>query len=179
MADCSYILLLRGINVGGNKKVPMPELKALLEKQGLNEVKTILNTGNALFKGKEQEVEALENQLENSLEKHFGFNIPCILRRKEDIESLVAADPFKGIDVVKTTRLYISFLKKDVQSRLTLPYSSADSSFRILLKDGRTIASVLELAYAKTPDAMKILEQEFGKGITTRNWNTVQKLISD
>lgn len=163
--------------MGGNKKVPMTDLKALLEKQGVNEVKTILNTGNVLFNGKEQEVEELENQLEISLEKHFGFSIPCILRRKEEIEKLVASDPFKGIDVLKTTRLYISFLKQDVKSRLNLPYTSEDSSFRILLKDGRTIVSVLELAQAKTTDAMKILEQEFGKGITTRNWNTVQKLV--
>lgn len=177
MADCNYILLLRGINVGGNKKVPMAELKALLTKEGFSEIKTILNSGNALFKGKDQESAYLEKYLEEVLEKHFGFSVPCILRRKEEIESLIAADPFKGIDVLKTTRLYISFLKKDVKSSLSLPYTSEDSSFRILSKDGRTIVSVLELAHAKTPDAMKILEQEFGKGITTRNWNTVQKLL--
>lgn len=177
MADCNYILLLRGINVGGNKKVPMAELKELLTKEGFTEIKTILNSGNALFKGKDQESEALENYLEVVLEKHFGFSIPCIIRKRDEVEKLIASDPFKDIEVLKSTRLYISFLKEDVKSSLRLPYTSEDASFRILLKEGLTVVSVLELAHAKTPDTMKILEKEYGKSITTRNWNTVLKLL--
>jgi len=172
-----YFVFLRGINVGGNKKVPMAELKTLLEESGFHTIKTLLNSGNIILETNAADDQKLENELENLLSAHFGFTIPVIVRRADDIEALYETDPFEGIPITKNTRLYISLLKSDVPENLQLPWVSEDNSYRILRKRGKDIVSVLELGEKNTIDAMKILEQSYGKAITTRNWNTIEKMV--
>lgn len=175
-SDC-YFVFLRGINVGGNKKVPMTELKRLLERNGYNGVETLLNSGNIVLYSNESNSEQIEKALEPLLETHFGFSIPVIVRKAEEIQTLYAQAPFKEISITKNTRLYISMLQTDVTSELQLPWVSEDGSYSILKKNGKDIISVLELGTTKSTDAMKILEQQYGKAITTRNWNTIEKMI--
>ena len=166
------VALLRGINVGGNKKVPMKELKHLLEEQGFTEVKTLLNSGNVVFEGKKISSGALSKLLED----HFGFAIPTIVRPFADIEKITRAEPFKKIKVTPKKRLYISFLSAKSTEEIKIPYVSADKSFKIIQVTDHAVFSVLDLAKNKTPSAMMILEKTFGKAITTRNYNTVVKL---
>ena len=82
-----------------------------------------------------------------------------------------------GIEVTKDTRLYISFLPEERQADLTIPWTSEDGSFRILKKEGRNIFSTLDLSLSKTPKAMEILEKTYGKDMTTRNWNTIARIL--
>jgi uncharacterized protein (DUF1697 family) len=89
---------------------------------------------------------------------------------------LVNDDPFAGIDVHKNIRLYITFLKEPSTTKLTLPYISKDNSFRIIDIKKDIIISVLDITTTSTPKGMEDLEKLFGKNITTRNWNTIQKI---
>lgn len=168
-----FVALLRGINVGGNKKVEMAKLRTVLEKAGLTEVKTLLNTGNVLFEAPK----ATAAGLEEVLEKAFKFVIPVILRPASAIEALAKADPFKGITRDENTRLYITFLTDKPESKT--PPKSADKSFRILQVTDGEVVSVLQLdPEHRTVDAMAIIEKTYGKKVTTRNWNTVLKLLA-
>jgi len=169
-----YVALLRGINVGGHHKVPMAELRVALEKLNLKNVMTLLNSGNVLF---ESDGSDLENTIEEHLEKTFGFPIPTILRKYKTILALYANNPFKNIKVTKETRLYVSFLKNEVDTDLELPYKSEDHSFEIIEKRNSTICSVLDLSVSKTPKAMDALEKFYGKELTTRNWNTIERIV--
>lgn len=171
-----YVALLRGINVGGNKKVPMGDLKKAMEKGKMKDVKTLLNSGNVVFESDEKEA-AVNKHLETLIETRFGFPVPVILRTFSAIEKLANADPFKGISVTEATRLYVSFLGEKPKSSLK-KYESPDGNFRILKVSGQEIISVLTVTADRgSVDAMTILEKEFGKNITTRNWNTVLKLL--
>ena len=177
----SYIALLRGINVGGNKKVPMVDLKKVFEDMGYTNVKTILNTGNVLF---ETENEVSTKMIEAVLEKTFGFPIPTIILAQNTISNIIASDPFKGINVTPQIRLYVTFLSEKPTSSLSIPYVSSDKSFTILKVTNEAIFSVLDLSKSGTIDAMKKLEKEFGSPrgeagnkITTRNWNTVKRYL--
>ncbi len=185
-ADTAYVAFLRGINVGGNKKVPMADLKKGLEKAGFKNVKTLLASGNVLLESSEKNTEALVKKIEKVIEDRFGFTSSVIVRTMGEIEKLMKADPFKGIVVTPETRLYVTFLKEKPtrstgsgrESALKIPYVSPDKSFRILSKSSGEIFSVMTVIPGKgTPEAMNILEKEFGKNITTRNWNTVKKLL--
>ena len=172
-----YAAFLRGINVGGNKKVPMAKLKNVLEDMGFAEVRTLLASGNVLFDAKKESLPTLEKKIAAELEKQFGFTIPVLLREVSDVENIIESGPFKGINVTKDTRLYVTFLLENHKSAMKIPYASPDKSFRIIRLDDDSVFSILDLSKSGTPEAMSILEKEFGKHITTRNWNTIMKVV--
>lgn len=172
-----YVAFLRGINVGGHHKVPMAELREVLGKRGLENVITILNSGNVIFDAVSSSVKVLEKMISESLENTFGFPIPTIIRKAATISQLVDDAPFENIAITKDIRLYISFLKENSLTDLKLPYESADNSFRIIEKKENAILSILDLSVGKTPKAMSMLEKSFGKDITTRNWKTIERII--
>jgi len=171
----TYIALLRGINVG-HHKVPMTDLRGEMEAMGFTGIVTLLNSGNVIFSGKDMEPSEMENQIAVRLEGAFGFPIPVLVRTGEEIMQLVKAQPFRDIPVTGTTRLYVTFLKQAPEDAITVARTSDDRSFRILGVTDRSVCSVLDLAISATPHAMEILERLFGRDITTRNWNTVEKI---
>ncbi len=171
-----YIAFLRGINVGGYHKVPMAELRKELEKLGFLHVKTLLNSGNIIFEAISDNEENLEKKISTHLEKSFGFPIPTLVRKSEMINKLLSNDPFKDVQLTKDSRLYVSFLQENIQTKLKLPWISTDKSYKIIGKIGKNIFSVLDLSISKTPKAMEELERYFGKNITTRNWNTLKRI---
>ena len=172
-----YVAFLRGINVGGNKIVPMAKLKSILEDSGFENVRTLLASGNVIFEGKKENLPSLTKKISTTLDETFGFTIPVILRDADEIEKIITVDPFKGIGVTKDTRLYVTFLSEESKSKLKIPYYSTDKSFQILNIKDKAIFSVLDVSKTGTVDAMAILEKEFGKNITTRNWNTIVKIV--
>ncbi|MEJ1221224.1 DUF1697 domain-containing protein [Sediminicola sp. 1XM1-17] len=172
----TYVAFLRGINVGGHHKVPMVELKSQLHKLGLKNIATLLNSGNIIFQSSDEDILGLEHRISTHLEKTFGFPIPIILRPSGTITDLLLHDPFALEEHTKDIRLFVSFLKKDNGSHIKLPYVHPDLSFTIIHKRDLTIFSILDLSKSKTPKAMEALERLFGKEITTRNWNTIQRI---
>ena len=172
-----YVAFLRGINVGGHHKVPMADLRKELGQLGFENIITILNSGNIIFEAKADALGKLEKTISNHLEHYFGFPIPTILRKAETIHKIFSLDPFKGVEVTKDIRLYISLLKKDAELDLDLPWTSPDGSFKIIDKQDGSVLSILDVSVTKTPKAMGVLEKTYGKDITTRNWNTIVRIM--
>lgn len=168
-----YIAFLRGINLG-KRQIKMAELKTVFEDLGFADVRTLLASGNVVFAAKEAKPETLRGKIEKGIKSKFGFDVHVILRSESEIGALVASDPFKGVKMEKNTRLYVTFLSEPTKSKVQVPYKSEDGDYviRNLTKDH--IESVLTLM--GSTDAMDILTKEFGKDITTRNWNTVLKI---
>lgn len=169
---------LRGINVGGHHKVPMAELRQILTDMGFANVKTLLNSGNTVFETDQSNIEELESKIETHLNQQFKFSIPLILKSKNEILELVQKNPFEAISLHTDLRLYVSFLKTSAHTDKPLPYRSDDGGFEIISIHMNCICSVLDLSKTKTPDGMKVLENIFGKNITTRNWNTLLKMVA-
>jgi uncharacterized protein (DUF1697 family) len=172
----TYVALLRGINVGGHHKVPMAVLRTEMERMGFKKIITILNSGNIIFTGTPKEESRLENDIALHLEKAFGFTIPVLVRNVAEISALTATNPFENIEITRDIRLYVSFLKEVPENKLTLPWDSDDKSFRIVDIRGKEVCSVLDVSVTKTPKGMEMLEQIFGGDITTRNWNTLNRI---
>ncbi|WP_062057423.1 DUF1697 domain-containing protein [Sediminicola sp. YIK13] len=172
----TYIAFLRGINVGGHHKVPMADLKTEFEKLGFKNIVTLLNSGNIIFDGPKENTSKLEQKISTHIEKIFGFPIPTILRTSRVIHNLLDQNPFVGIERTKDIRFYVSFLKTNLEADLELPWKSTDNSYVIIEKRDQTIISVLDLAISKSPKAMESIEHHYGKDITTRNWNTIERI---
>lgn len=172
-----YVALLRGINVGGNKKVPMQKLQEVFASLGLTEIKTILASGNVVFTSTEDNSTRVTEKLEASLRLAFGFEIPVLLRTQKDIQQLIKSDPFRAIRVTPDTRLYVSFVSEKITPGIPIPYESPEKDLRILSASETEVCSAIVLnPKHQTTDLMKIIEKNFGKKTTTRNWNTVQKI---
>lgn len=94
-----YAALLRGINVSGHKKVPMAELRTLLTELGHGDVRTHLQSGNAVFSSASDDENALAAELERAIEKRFGFPVPCLVRDGGYLAAVAAACPFPAAEL--------------------------------------------------------------------------------
>jgi len=172
----THLALLRGINVGGHKKVPMADLRKAFSGMGFTHVQTLLASGNVLFEAEAADPAGYADQITTTLEQIFGFPIPLLLRPFTDIERMIRQDPFRGVDVTPRTKLNVTFLPAPVSPGFELPYTTPGGAFRILAIDNRAVFTVLDLDRAGSVDMMQALEKEFGKNITTRTWRTVLKI---
>lgn len=155
----------------------MADLKASFEKLGLTGVKTILASGNVAFDSADKSVEVIQKQLEEQLEKDFGFAVKVIVRPQQKLAQMLESDPFKNIAATKNTRLYVLFLRQKFNGNISLPFQSPLKELHILKIEEKEVYCVVTLSQtAGTTEAMKVLTKEFGKETTLRNWNTLQKI---
>jgi uncharacterized protein (DUF1697 family) len=174
----AYAAFLRGINVGGNKPVKMDELKKAFESLGFKKVKTLLASGNVVFEAPHSSASVLTPKIEEKLKKRFGHEIGVLIRTITELQHLEESNPFKGTNVTPQTRLYVTFLSEKPKSGLKIPHESPDKNFKILRAAENEVCSVLTLSpNSRTVDLMNVLEKEFGRKITTRNWNTIAKVL--
>lgn len=172
-----YVAFLRGVNVGG-VIVKMDKLKKTFESLGFAEVKTLLASGNVLFTATAASESTLVSKIEKKLAADFGREIGVLVRKVEELRRLAEAEPFAEIKVTPQTRLYVTFISEKSKSNLKIPYATPDKNFRIIRANDREVCSVATLSEGRrTVDLMSILEKEFGRKITTRNWNTIEKIL--
>lgn len=89
----SYVALLRGINVGGNKKIAMADLRELLARLGFAEVRTLLQSGNAVFSSADEAPAALALQIEGAIEERLGLRVRCLVRSGEELRAVIEGNP--------------------------------------------------------------------------------------
>jgi uncharacterized protein (DUF1697 family) len=169
-----YVAFLRGINSGKNPTVKMEVLRKTFEGLGLENVRTVLASGNVLFESSADE-NKLEQKIEEALPVLIGFSSDVIVRTIDDLHKLVLLNPFKAIEITSYTRLYATFMREKPKKNLRFP--AKGESYTILGIFNGVVCSVLDLSDAKTPSLMQVLDKEFGKGITTRSWNTVERIL--
>jgi uncharacterized protein (DUF1697 family) len=103
-----HVALLRGINLGGKRRVPMARLRELLTERGYEDVRTHLQSGNVVLRAPARAA-GLEHDLATVIETEFGFPVPVVVRSRAQLDTVIAEDPFG--DVVTEPKLYqITFL---------------------------------------------------------------------
>ncbi|MFE2289064.1 DUF1697 domain-containing protein [Streptomyces sp. NPDC059443] len=179
MTKRKYAALLRGINVGGNKKVPMAELRTVLAGLGHTDVQTYLQSGNAVFATEaEKTPAALARELEAAIEAHFGFQVPCLVVDGTYLRAVADACPFPAAEL-EGRQLHATFCSEppaesrfasiDGPAYLPEEYRLGDRVIYLYAPNGLGRSKLAE-ALAK-PAVVK------GLDVTTRNWNTVAKLV--
>ena len=171
----TYIGLLRGINVGGNKMVPMAELREMITALGFSDVKTLLQSGNVVFRGAAKAPAKLEAQLEAALEKRLGLHVEFHVRTADEWQAIVKANPFTAEALTDPGHLLVSCLKAPLEKANVKALQAAITGRETLKADGRQL-------YMMFPDgvgnskAAALLDKKLAARGTARNWNTVQKL---
>ncbi|MCX6249092.1 MAG: DUF1697 domain-containing protein [Bacteroidetes bacterium] len=173
----TYISILRGINVSGQKKVLMADLKELYASLGFTEVTTYIQSGNVIFKTSgDLSAGDLCNKIEKAIEGRYKFQVPVIIRNAGEINAILSSNPFlaeKGID---PERLHVTFLGKDPQpSELSaiLKFDYPPDRFAII---GKEVYLYCPGGYGNTKLSNSFFENKLKVTATTRNWKTVGKL---
>jgi uncharacterized protein (DUF1697 family) len=169
-----YVGFLRGINSGKNPTVKMEVLRKTFENLGFENVRTILASGNVLFESSTDE-NTLEQKIEEVLLVSIGFQSDVIVHTIDNLQELVLYNPFKAVKITPYTRLYVTFIKSELKKNFKFPIGG--KGYTILGLFNGAVCSVVDLLDAKTPSLMQVLDKEFGKDITTRSWNTVEKIL--
>ncbi|NEE31016.1 DUF1697 domain-containing protein, partial [Streptomyces sp. SID7982] len=107
----TYAALLRGINVGGSKKVPMPELRDVLAGLGHTGIATHLQSGNAVFRSDDEDADALAAALEHALRERFGFAVDCLVRDAAYLAAVADACPFPAAEL-EGKQLHVTYVDR-------------------------------------------------------------------
>ena len=156
----TFIALIRGINVGGNKKLSMADLKSACESLGYTNVRTLLNSGNVVFEAKKAKAA--------DIEKALPIEARVILRTSEELARAIARNPLKG----EPNRVMIMFLERAVKTDLEWP---GPEKIRV---DGAHVYLYYPNGSGTTKLTNVYIERQLGVAGTTRNLNTANKLLS-
>jgi uncharacterized protein (DUF1697 family) len=167
------VALLRGINVGGRRKVTMAALREVFEAAGCTDVSTYIQSGNVIFTPPTPANAEARERWETALAKRFGFAVPLALRDGGEMKRIVAQTPFPKPDL-DTDRLYVGFLR-DAPTRTTpveFPTQPGEAAAWIR----NEIYLHLPAGVAKTKLTNAWLDRALGTVCTLRNWRTVLAL---
>jgi uncharacterized protein (DUF1697 family) len=163
------IALLRGVNVGGNKRVEMARLRALLEELGYTDVRTYVNSGNVVFSGPRRS----EKQLEAAIAETFGFDVPVVLRSRDELAAIVQANPLRDVASDPSKHLVV-FCAAEASTDLD-PEDFAPDTFRVR---GREVYLWAPGGISTSELAKQLATKSIGDKSTARNWRTVEKLLA-
>ena len=162
------IALLRGVNVGGNKRVEMARLRALMEELGYSDVRTYVNSGNVVFSGPRRS----EQHLETAIAKAFGFEVPVVLRSRDELADVVAANPLRDVATDPAKHLVVFCAAK-----ASTDLDPADFAPETFLVRGREVYLWAPGGIGTSPLAKLLAAKSLGDKSTARNWRTVEKLL--
>jgi uncharacterized protein (DUF1697 family) len=174
----TYIAILRGINVGAQKKVLMADLKDMLNKFKLKDVVTYIQSGNVVFKSDEKlSNEEFAEKIEKAIEKKFKFEVPVIVRNADELKKLIATNPFAKNKKNDPLKLHVTFLseipKKELLDELKKLNDPRDE-FEII---GKEVFLHCPINYGETKLSNSFFEKKLKVTATTRNWKTVNTLL--
>lgn len=159
--SATFIALIRGINVGGHKKLSMADLKAACESLGYTGVRTLLNSGNVIFTAARKPDAA-------DLENAIGIDVRVILRTPAELQQAIEKNPLQG----EPNRLMLMFLERAPAKKLE--WAGPEQTHL----HGRHLYLYYPAGQATTKLTNALIERQLGVAGTTRNWNTVTKLLA-
>jgi uncharacterized protein (DUF1697 family) len=171
----TYVAMLRGINVSGRNKLAMEDLRALVADAGGKDVRTYIQSGNAVFTSRSSSssvAQALRSRLRDAL----GAEVPVLLRTKEELDTVIDTNPFvhRGEDAGVLHVTFLGAVPDPVAVRTALGTKADADEFQVI---GREAYLLCPDGYGNTKLTNTLFEKKLGSEATTRNWRTVTKLV--
>ncbi|MEO3975762.1 DUF1697 domain-containing protein [Streptomyces sp. CAU 1734] len=172
-----YAALLRGVNVGGHKKVPMAALREVLGELGFGEVSTHLQSGNAAFSHEPADEAALAAELEAAIERRFGFRVDCLVRDGRYLRAVVDDCPFPAAGL-EPRQLHVTYFSEPVAPERFAALAPADFAPEEFRLGARALYLYAPDGLGRSKLGAALARPALNKGLvaTTRNWNTVVRL---
>ncbi|SFN39219.1 Uncharacterized conserved protein, DUF1697 family [Bizionia echini] len=170
-----YIVLLKGINVGGHKKVPMADLRNLLTTSGFKNVKTYIQSGNVILESATKDIARIESDITAVILKHFGFEVSVLVKTRVELERIFKASPFSE---EKKKASYFIMLHKTPDADLV-----REASEKVYEGEAYHIINdcmywYCEKGFGRAKFNVNLFERKLNTIATARNYNTMLKLLS-
>jgi uncharacterized protein (DUF1697 family) len=172
----THIALLRGINVGGHKKVAMSGLCAQIAELGFDDVRSYLQTGNLVFRGGARTGARLERLLETQARTRLDLDTVFLVRTDKEWASIIARNPFRDEAARDPSHLVVIFLKDTPAAKTVAALQAAIDGPESVRAHGKQLYVVYTAGIARSRLNNKLIEDKLGTRGTGRNWNTVLKL---
>ena len=172
----TFISLLRGINVSGQKAVKMDRLRRTFAALGFKGVKTYLQSGNVIFGTAKRSALQLSKTIERRISREFGFPVSVIVRTSEELSKILARNPFLKETGIDHSKLHVTFLSQEPLSATVKKldaFDAAPDQYRCI---DREIYLYCPNGYGRTKLSNNALEKALSVTATTRNWNTAKTL---
>lgn len=166
-----YVCILRGINVGGHRKILMKDLISLLEKEKLKNVRTYIQSGNVAFDSEPLSIESLESLIKSLITREYGFDVPVLVLTKEEIEETIIGFPFSD-----EINAHVTFLQSKPSKEFIEELKSIDFSPEEFIIKGKAVYLKCIEKYHQSKLSNNFFEKKLKVAATTRNWKTVNKL---
>lgn len=170
------VALLKGINVGGHKKISMQELRGLAETLGFTEVKTLINSGNLVLESGKITKVTVMHSLEKSIASHFGFPVDLIVRSKIEWKRYIRENPFSLVEKASPQSLHLGLSRGKLKAGVSTALVDRAVHGEKIVVVGDAIWIEFPEGVAKSKLTPRFLDQSAGSPVTLRNWNTVLKL---
>jgi uncharacterized protein (DUF1697 family) len=172
-----YIALLRGINVSGQKKIKMVDLKVHLEALGYEQIQTYIQSGNVIFCIQEIEQEVLAEQISDKIKLVYGFEVPVLVKTLEQLKEVVKNNPFTEERYHQDQQIYMTILGavplvENLQKLEGVNYPNEEHHI-----DETTIYFFSSQGYGRAKMNNNFFENKLKVRATTRNWKTINQLI--
>jgi len=172
----TYIAILRGINVSGQKSIKMADLKTHLEEMGYHKVETYIQSGNVVFDHETSPPQDLAKDIEEKIFEKYGFQVPTIVKLPSELEHTLGHNPFLQDPRKDPNRMYVTFLSEAPSSISMAKVENIDHSPEEFVLDGANIYLFAPLGYGRAKMNNNFFENKLKVAATTRNWKTVNKL---
>ena len=171
-----FVALLRGINVGGKNKLPMPDLVALFAEAGCIAVQTYIQSGNIIFQASPEIAAGLPSQISASIAERFGLRVPVVLRTAEQLAETFRTNPFLAQGMPEEAQ-HIMFLADLPLPEHVAGLDTSRSSPDAFVVQSRDIYLYLPNGVADTKLTNAYFDAKLATVSTSRNWKTVTKLV--
>ncbi len=170
----TYIALLRGINVGGHKKILMADLRTLFEKMGFENVRTYIQSGNVVFQTKEDNLDVIEDRLKHQIFKQYNFEVPILITTRKELKSIIKNCPFSQEKMEKShfTLLFTPPLKELIHETNKVNYPNEEFSIT-----KKCIYFYCSMGYTRVKCNGNFFEKKLKEVSTSRNYRTLMKLM--
>lgn len=176
MTDECYLVLLRGINVGGSNIIKMADLRKCFEEMGFDNVLTYIQSGNVIFTSKKK-AKSITSIVQKGLEKHFRYTTPVFVLTKKQLVKVVKEAPKTFGKEPKKYRYDVMFLRESITSNKALKQIKTRESVDIA-EAGKGVIYFSRVISNITRSYMpKVVQLPMYKDMTIRNWNTTNKLL--
>jgi uncharacterized protein (DUF1697 family) len=173
----AFISLLRGINVSGQKLIKMDALKTMYQQLDFQNAETYLQSGNVIFRDDQSDPTDLAATISSKIQEQFGFDVPVIVLKVDDLKEIIEANPFKDDLRMDRQFLHVTFLDSDPKNIDFELIESKKSPGEEIVLIKKAVYLYCPHGYGRTKLTNNFLETKLRVGATTRNWKTVNELL--